>query len=410
MEIREFYEKFPYPARDEHSINYQNILPSDFNVINHYVFQGKWPKDRTFRVLVAGGGTGDAVVSLGRQLTELGQPFSIRYLDLSQASLEIAKSRCTNAGLTEHIEFECGPLETLAREHPDTFDYIDFCGVINHVEEPSVAIASLRNVLTADGGIGVMAYGDLGRTGVYPIQYLLRKLGLNCPSKISEARKFLEALPEENWIRKNINFKNIMHANDIEFADALFNPRDRAFSTKDLSDLLAEQSMRIQAFLPPVLYDPASSLARTGLSDRVAGLTNEEKWEVAEALQGTLHKHTFYAVNSDHLPPPDLREIDPDWIARFRGGATEIFSGPWPENHDGRISIRFQYESQTRSLGTTISATERALIGAMLKGACFGEILEARPKAEQSDARESLARLCQMFSMIGIMSIECASR
>ena len=70
--VRQFYERFPYPLnRDGHTTS-RTILPSSFDAIRHHVWGGHWPKGRPFRALVAGGGTGDAVLGLGLSLAHRG--------------------------------------------------------------------------------------------------------------------------------------------------------------------------------------------------------------------------------------------------------------------------------------------------------------------------------------------------
>jgi hypothetical protein len=67
-EVREQYEEFPYPERDPEDERKQFIAPylSRLDAINHHCFKGM-QNFNDFRVLIAGGGTGDNLISLAEQ-------------------------------------------------------------------------------------------------------------------------------------------------------------------------------------------------------------------------------------------------------------------------------------------------------------------------------------------------------
>ena len=90
--VREQYENYPYPKRDPADENKRLIAgsPSHILEVDHYIFAGRRDFAEPFRVLVAGGGTGDATIMLAQQLTNLGADAHIVHLDLSEASIETA--------------------------------------------------------------------------------------------------------------------------------------------------------------------------------------------------------------------------------------------------------------------------------------------------------------------------------
>ena len=68
--VRDQYESLPYPPcnpQDEKKQLIQTWLES-LAMINHYCFSGKQSFQEHFRVLAAGGGTGDATIYLAEQL------------------------------------------------------------------------------------------------------------------------------------------------------------------------------------------------------------------------------------------------------------------------------------------------------------------------------------------------------
>jgi SAM-dependent methyltransferase len=143
-EVTAFYEKHPYSHRPTGSVSDAILIgvPSDIRFINHFVFNGRRDFTKPFRVLVAGGGTGDAVIGLGRQLVSLGCPAELVYIDLSARSREIAEQRASDIGLSG-VRFFTGRIQDLPELAPGPYDYIDFCGVINHVGDQDAVLAVL---------------------------------------------------------------------------------------------------------------------------------------------------------------------------------------------------------------------------------------------------------------------------
>ena len=67
------------------------------------------------------------------------------------------------------------------------FDVILCTQVLHHLENPSNGLNCLKNVLKEDGGMFIMVYGKIGRTGIYQMQDLLKLVNANInnyPDKI----------------------------------------------------------------------------------------------------------------------------------------------------------------------------------------------------------------------------------
>ena len=176
-EVRAQYEALPYPPRDprDEAIRLITGTPSHVLEINHYLFSGRLNFARPFRALVAGGGTGDACIMLAQQLADRRCPGEVVYLDISTASRQICEGRAKARGL-RNINFLTGSLLDLPSMPIGQFDYIDCTGVLHHLPDPAAGMRALASVLNPDGGMGVMLYGEYGRSGVYPLQELLQTL------------------------------------------------------------------------------------------------------------------------------------------------------------------------------------------------------------------------------------------
>lgn len=142
---------------------------------------------------------------MGQQMTDAGVPGAVINLDLSAESQDITRRRAEVRGL-DNIEFVQGSLLDVGELGLGTFDYIDCCGVLNHMEEPLAGLQALFSVLAPDGGLGTTVYGELGRTGLYRVQDMLRTLGPvdeDDASRVETAKRLLEILPPTNWFVRN---------------------------------------------------------------------------------------------------------------------------------------------------------------------------------------------------------------
>ena len=296
------YEAYPYPARDPRDEAKRLITgtPSQLAEVNHYLFAGRRNPALRFRALVAGGGTGDATIMLAQQLSdEAGSgPVTgeVVYLDISAAAREVAEARAAARGLA-NIRFVTGSLTDVPDLGLGAFDYIDCCGVLHHLADPAAGLRSLNAVLAEGGGLGLMVYGALGRTGVYPLQRALGDLGTGLPlaERVDLARRLLGDLPATNWFRRNPFLGDHMRS-DAELVDLLLHARDRAYRISELVELLAAAGLAPVAFPEALRYDPASYLGDPKLLKRLDGLTWTRRAALAEALAGNMKTHVVYAA------------------------------------------------------------------------------------------------------------------
>jgi len=296
------YEAYPYPARDPRDEAKRLITgtPSQLAEVNHYLFAGRRNPALRFRALVAGGGTGDATIMLAQQLSDDAGSGPVTgevvYLDISAAAREVAEARAAARGLA-NIRFVTGSLTDVPDLGLGAFDYIDCCGVLHHLADPAAGLGSLNAVLAEGGGLGLMVYGALGRTGVYPLQRALGDLGTGLPlaERVDLARRLLGDLPATNWFRRN-PFLGDHKRSDAELVDLLLHARDRAYRVSELVELLAAAGLAPVAFPEALRYDPASYLADPKLLKRLDGLTWTRRAALAEALAGNMKTHVVYAA------------------------------------------------------------------------------------------------------------------
>ena len=148
---REQYETYPYPTL-ESSESTSIVLQSPSHLIemNHYIWRGRknfCEKNSSFRILVAGGGTGVKTVQLATQLRDMNaRKALVVHLDLSNHSIRVAKERSQRAGVEKYIQFVQGSIENIKDLNLGQFDYIDCLGVLHHMNDPVHGLRELNAV------------------------------------------------------------------------------------------------------------------------------------------------------------------------------------------------------------------------------------------------------------------------
>ena len=312
------YEAYPYPARDpaEEARRLITGSPSELGEVNHYLFAGRRDFARGFRALVAGGGTGDAAIMLAQQLSDAGGG-EVVYLDLSAAAREIAEARAQARGL-KNVSFVSGALEELSGLELGAFDYIDCCGVLHHLADPAAGLRALAASLADGGGMGLMVYGEHGRTGVYAMQGMLRQLAGDLPlgRRVELARRLMAALPATNWLRRN-PFLGDHKRSDAELVDLFLHSRDRAYRVAQLAELVGDAGLEPVALIEPARYEPASYLADPALLESLKELGWLERAAFAEALAGNIKKHIVYVAKAGSAAGRIARPDRPEAIPRL---------------------------------------------------------------------------------------------
>ena len=327
-DVRAQYEALPYPPRDprDEAIRLITGTPSHVLEINHYLFSGRLNFTRPFRALVAGGGTGDACIMLAQQLADRRCPGEVVYLDISTASRAICEARAKARGL-RNIEFVTASLLDLPAMNVGHFDYIDCTGVLHHLPDPAVGMQALASVLQSDGGIGVMLYGEYGRSGVYPLQEMLRTLAppsMATEDRLAMAKRLIRFLPTTNLFRRNPYLNDHVTGGDAGLYDLVLHSCDRAFTVPDIGAMAAAAGLRVVAFLEPVRYEPATYMSDPVISRQMSSLPLLERAAFAERLAGNLRTHVFYATRAgfdtvarpeDTSAIPVLRDMDAQKLA-----------------------------------------------------------------------------------------------
>ena len=317
-DLRAQYEAYPYPARNPADEKKRLITgsPSHLDEVNHYVFGGRLDHSRPLSVLVAGGGTGDGTIMIAQQMADAGNPGRVTYIDLSESSRAVAEARAKARGLT-NIDFRRGSLLELDGLGP--FDYIDCCGVLHHLDDPPAGLRSLAGALKPGGGIGMMVYAPLGRTGVYPMQAALRAITHDLPpaEKVALAKRLIGQLPRSNWLLNNPFIGDHKQA-DADLFDLLLHSCDRPYTVPELAELAGSADLAIAALIEPSRYDPAVWIKDPRVLKRLDGLSWLERAAWAEQVTGSMTKHIAYLVRPQDVEAAVARPDGPDVVPVLR--------------------------------------------------------------------------------------------
>lgn len=326
--VREQYENFPYPYRqpEDEKKRLVNTIPDYLPKISHYCYKGKKVFSNSFRALIAGGGTGDTTIFLAEQLRDTDA--EIVYIDLSTASMDIARQRAAIRGLN-NIKWIHGSLLDIGRMGLDKFDYISSTGVLHHLEDPTEGLRSLKSVLKDDGAMGLMVYGKYGRTGIYQIQELMRLVNTNEPDmrvQLDNTRAIFKTLPETNWFMRR--FRYVQDASgsgqdkyeklifektlekDIELFDVYLHTQDRPYTVGQVYEWLSSCELELVDFINnKSCYRAQTYINDPDLMQKIEKLSIDKQQAIAEVMCGTLGQHFFYASQIKNTIA-DLEDLD----------------------------------------------------------------------------------------------------
>jgi SAM-dependent methyltransferase len=177
-----------------------------------------------------------------------------------------------------------------------TFDQIVCTGVLHHLADPDVGLAALRDVLERDGAMHLMVYAPYGRAGIYMMQELCGRIGVEASSGgVKDLVSALEALPPGHplgpLLREAPDFQD-----EAGLADALLNPRDRAYSVPQVFELLGRAQLAFGRWVRQAPYSPhCGAMSKLALRERIAQLALRDQYAALELFRGTMVRHSFVA-------------------------------------------------------------------------------------------------------------------
>ncbi len=286
--IAKFYEEHPYPppVGDLDAIR-RAWADGQRRRIEHHRLWPFLPFRDDHSILIAGCGTSQAA------------KYAVRYprarvvgIDVSATSIDHTQSLVRQYQLS-NVELHRLRVEDV-EELGESFDHIVCTGVLHHLADPGVGLGALAKVLASGGAMQLMVYARWGRTGVYVIQEYCRRLGITpetveIEDLVATLRELPPGHPISHLLRSTPDF-----ADPDALADALLNPRDRAYSVDEVLNLVESAGLQFVRWTRQAPYLPECGvISRLPHGPRMAALPIDQQYAAMELFRGTMTRHSF---------------------------------------------------------------------------------------------------------------------
>lgn len=340
--VKERYDMEPYPYRDPAKETGAVFVTATeyLGKINHYCFNGEKELRNNCRYLVAGGGTGDAVIYLAEQLRN--SDCEIVYVDISTAAMDVAKARAKVRGLT-NINWHLGSIMELPGMGLGEFDYINCSGVLHHLEDPLEALKALNQCLKADGCMGLLVYAKYGRASLYHLQALMQLVNADVTDtqeQITRAKLTMVALktdPAQWLLRDDDRWAMELTAMGVEDnTDTsiyhLFLHEDHSFSVPELYRFVEGAGLNLTKLTGfpghTRKYEPDFSINNNvDFNQLTNDLPERDRLAAGELINGGIISHTLYVSKTDNTQA-DIQDLDNVPYVQYKFAApAQIYGG-----------------------------------------------------------------------------------
>jgi len=276
-EIREMYEKFPYPSGPP-----KNRVGSDVDLLLSCGALAP-PKLQPRQVLDAG--CGRAVGLIGAATLQPQVQFT--GIDINRVALEDAQVAIGQRGL-DNVRLQEVDLMTLAGlEAPSGgFDVIHSSGVLHHLADPAAGLALLKEKLAPHGMINLMVYGRNGRDPLLKtaaaIDGLFPAGDVPLADRVGLARQV--AVLAADHVLKGTRFENTGEVDDVEFVDRLLNVNETSYDIDDMWALIEMAGLRFVRWVDPLAWDIDSQLPDSDLRRRLHTLPLLDQYRFLERV------------------------------------------------------------------------------------------------------------------------------
>lgn len=240
--VSSMYEENPYPRWEVASISQDNLTMRQFAYYKKLISNDFDDTGNIIKVLVAGCGTGQQIVSL----SGLFKNSLIDAIDISAASLAYAKRKVEELKLN-NINFSKADILDLQSLNTK-YDYIECSGVLHHMEDPEKGFEILINSLNSNGVIKIGLYSSIARSTINKAREFIKNK--NIKFSIENLRDFrynvIEKKPIYEEFYKLLNYADFYSTSNCR--DLLFHIQEKQYSLGDIKNLIDKFNMKFAGF------------------------------------------------------------------------------------------------------------------------------------------------------------------
>jgi 2-polyprenyl-3-methyl-5-hydroxy-6-metoxy-1,4-benzoquinol methylase len=386
-EVRDFYDRYPYPRPVDNLENYRRLWQDQQRRrADYHLF---WPA-RPFRedqsILIAGCGTSQAAKHALRWPAA-----QVTGIDVSATSVKCTENLKQKYSLDNLHVYEL-PLERV-HELGMSFDQIVCTGVLHHLADPDAGLRALREALKPDGAMHLMVYAPYGRAGIYMLQEFCKRVGI--PPTDAGIRDLIAALsslppghPLENLLRVAPDFRH-----EAALADALLHPQDRAYSVPQLFDFLEQGGLKFGRWIKQAPYSPRCGvMAHIPQASRMAQLSLAEQYAAVELFRGTMVRHSVVVYRNDYARDEQPISFGGSaWLeyVPIRMSETICVQDRLPS---GAAAVLINQSHTYTDLVMAINPTEKRWLDAIDGNRCIGDILANKLSGSHGEPQTDMAR------------------
>ena len=243
--------------------------------------------------------------------------------------------------------------------HGDTFATMAIC-------DPDEGMRALAATLAPSGAFAGMVYAAPSRTGVYMMQDVFRRLGVQADKNgIAFARRALASMPRWHFVQ-HYGLTGAEHRDDAAFVDTFLHPQDRAYTVPQVLELIEQNGLSFQGWFENNAYYPqGSAWLSDELCAQISALPEREQWATMEMIGLAKLNHFFIARKGAAYPVV----FDQRWrgfVPHLRRGLKRLSA-----NEYQRLCVNF-----------SLSLEETELLDRADGARTLGEIQEAAPRSK----------------------------
>jgi SAM-dependent methyltransferase len=385
-EVRDFYERYPYPRPIDNLEKYQQLWQDQQRRhADYHLFWPARPYDEDHFILIAGCGTSQAAKHALRW--PAAQVVGIDFSATSVRCTEELKRKYSLNNLQVHQL----PIERV-NDLKMNFDQIVCTGVLHHLADPDAGLRALRGVLKPNGAMHLMVYAPYGRAGIYLMQEFCKRINIQATDE--EIRDLITALgalppghPLEKLLREAPDFRE-----EAALADALLHPQDRAFSVPQLFDFIKRGGLTFGRWIRQAPYiSQCGVIANIPQASRIAQLPLAEQYAAVELFRGTMVQHSMVLYRNDSHDTQPVTFAGDTWLGYvpIRMSDTICVQERLPP---GAAAVLINQNHIYRDLIMPIDSTEKRLFDAIDGKNSIGDIVQRTLPSSPTKSQLDMAR------------------